>query len=31
VFLADIRKDMRNPKIHGLYDFWVVWARKPEW
>jgi len=21
VFLADIRKDMRNKKIHGLYDF----------
>lgn len=30
VFVAEIRKDMRNPKIHGLYDFWVVWGRKPE-
>ncbi|KAJ9653700.1 hypothetical protein H2198_007157 [Neophaeococcomyces mojaviensis] len=30
VFLADIRKDMSNRKIHGVYDFWIVWARKPE-
>lgn len=30
VFLAEIRKDMRNKKIHGLYDFYVVHARKPE-
>lgn len=30
VFLADIRKDMRNKKIHGLYDFFVVHGRRPE-
>ena len=30
VFLAGIRKDMRNKKIHSLYDFYVVTGQKPE-
>lgn len=30
VFLAQLRKDMTNKKIHGVYDFYVVWGKKPE-
>jgi len=30
LFLVDVRKDMRNKKIHGLYDFYVVYGQKPE-
>lgn len=30
VFLADFRKDMTNRKIHSVYDFYVVWGKKPE-
>lgn len=30
VFLAQIRKDMTNKKIHSVYDFYVVWGKKPE-
>lgn len=29
VFLAEIRKDASNKRIHGVYDFYVVWGRKP--
>ncbi|KXL42988.1 hypothetical protein M433DRAFT_70868, partial [Acidomyces richmondensis BFW] len=29
VFLAEIRNDMRNKKIHGVYDFYVVNGQKP--
>lgn len=29
VFVAQIKANVRNRKIHGLYDFWVVWARRP--
>lgn len=30
VFLACLRKDMRDKRINSLYDFYVVWGRKPE-
>lgn len=30
VFLADIKKDMRNKRFHSLYDFFVVHGQKPE-
>lgn len=30
VFLSAIRNDMRDRRINGLYDFYVVWARRPE-
>ncbi|KAL1961615.1 hypothetical protein VTN77DRAFT_1390 [Rasamsonia byssochlamydoides] len=30
VLAAGGRNDVRNPKIHGLFDFYVVYGRKPE-
>lgn len=29
VFLSDVRKDMRNKSIHGLFDFYVAYGQKP--
>ena len=29
VFLVNIRNDLRNKKIHGHYDFYVAYGRKP--
>jgi len=29
VFLAQIRDDLRNPKIHAQYDFYVAYGQKP--
>ncbi|OQV04128.1 Methyltransferase domain-containing protein [Cladophialophora immunda] len=29
VLLAEARRDMKNPKIHGQYDFYVVYGQKP--
>jgi len=30
VFLADVRKDMKNPKIHAYWPIYNVYGRKPE-
>lgn len=29
VLLAKVRKDLRNPRIHMMYQFWVAYGRKP--
>lgn len=29
-FLEEIRKEMRDKRIHGMYDFYAVHGRKPE-
>lgn len=28
VFMAQVRHDLRNPKIHAYWNFWVVYGRK---
>ncbi|KAL1967723.1 hypothetical protein VTN77DRAFT_2980 [Rasamsonia byssochlamydoides] len=28
--VAEAKKDARNPKVHSLFDFYVVYGRKPE-
>lgn len=30
VFLADVRKDMKNPKIHSYWPIYVIHGKKPE-
>ncbi|KAE8385368.1 S-adenosyl-L-methionine-dependent methyltransferase [Aspergillus alliaceus] len=30
VFLADVRKDLKNPRLHAQHNFYVVYAQKPE-
>lgn len=30
VYAAHVRRELRNPAIHGYYKVKVVWARKPE-
>lgn len=30
VLLANVRKDLRNPKIHAQFDFYVAYGQKPE-
>ncbi|KAL1964136.1 hypothetical protein VTN77DRAFT_7224 [Rasamsonia byssochlamydoides] len=30
VLAAEALNDVKNPKIHGLFDFYVVYGRKPE-
>ncbi|KAI9843532.1 MAG: hypothetical protein M1837_006287 [Sclerophora amabilis] len=30
VLLANVRKDLRNPKIHAYLNFYVVYGQKPE-
>ena len=30
VLLASVRKEMRDPSVHVLYDFYVVYGQKPE-
>ncbi|KAH6879483.1 S-adenosyl-L-methionine-dependent methyltransferase [Thelonectria olida] len=30
VFLAGVRKDLKNPKIHSYWPIWSVYATKPE-
>lgn len=30
VLVAQARADMKNPKVHAQYDFYVVYAQKPE-
>ncbi|KAF2734129.1 S-adenosyl-L-methionine-dependent methyltransferase [Polyplosphaeria fusca] len=29
VFMASVRNDLRNKKIHAYWNFWVVYGRKP--
>ena len=29
VMCAEMRKEMRNPKLHGIHEMRVVFARKP--
>jgi len=29
VFLADVRKDMKNPRIHAYWPMYFVYGRKP--
>jgi len=29
VFLVDVRKDLKNPKLQAQHNFHVVWAQKP--
>ncbi|KAL8742427.1 MAG: hypothetical protein Q9184_008257, partial [Pyrenodesmia sp. 2 TL-2023] len=30
VLLANVRKDLRNPKVHAQFDFYVAYGQKPE-
>jgi len=30
VYLAHLRRELKNPKIHAYYRQKIVWARKPE-
>lgn len=30
VYAAHLRRELRNPAIHGYYKVKVVWGRKPE-
>ena len=30
VYSAHLRRELRNPNIHGYYRVRVVWAKKPE-
>lgn len=30
VYAAHLRREMRNPAIHGYYRVKVVWGKKPE-
>lgn len=29
VLMAQVRKDLKNRKIHAYWNFWVVYGRKP--
>ncbi|KAK4233412.1 hypothetical protein C8A03DRAFT_38877 [Achaetomium macrosporum] len=31
VFLADVRKDLRNRQIHAYWAIYVVYGQRPEW
>lgn len=30
IYAAHVRRELRNPAIHGYYNIKVVWGRKPE-
>lgn len=30
VFVAKARENLKDKKIHALYDYHVIWAQKPE-